>query len=237
VEKKEASSKHEWGVPYYFSLGGYDQTGPENVNLFWQSNQGPPQKIDQIAVGSSETKSPFALKSGCHRFDLVTPHVDDPLTRVRLVKDLLAEVLRRFKNKTDTCILAVDSLSALLAEISQTTSDDSHHTGRRLHILNFVRWLEENRVTTLMSTEAHYDTGPTEKKKSLFVSAQERYIASGVIELNYHQYRSADLMRYLRIMKMRGAAHDMRPYAYDLRSEGIVWLEPMVAEPEGSSSA
>ena len=29
---------------------------------------------------------------------------------------------------------------------------------------------------------------------------------------------------------MRGAAHDMRPHAYDLDDKGISWVEPLFGE-------
>ena len=103
-------------------------------------------------------------------------------------------------------------------------------SGRRLHILNLVRWLEEYNVTTFMACEAEHDTVKTLGGQPLFLGKEERYLASGVIQLNYHAYPSGDVVRYLRVMKMRGAAHDMRPFAYGLDEQGIAWVEHLFGE-------
>ena len=64
----------------------------------------------------------------------------------------------------------------------------------------------------------------------MFLGTEERYLTSGVIQLNYHAYPSGDIVRYLRVLKMRGVAHDMRPFAYDLDEDGIAWVEPLFGE-------
>lgn len=141
--------------------------------------------------------------------------IPDPLQRVRLLKDLLAELFARFSDHK-SCILAIDSLSALLSASVESADAEPASQGRRLHILNLVRWLEERQVTTLMACEAEHRQDRSLGGRALFLGAEERYLASGVIQLQYHTYPSGDVVRYLRVMKMRGAAHDMRPHAYDL---------------------
>ena len=101
---------------------------------------------------------------------------------------------------------------------------------RRLNMLNLVRWLEEYGVTTFLACEAEHNTERTWGGHPLFLGTEERYLTSGVIQLNYHAYPSGDIVRYLRVLKMRGVAHDMRPFAYDLDEDGIAWVEPLFGE-------
>ncbi|MBF0401722.1 MAG: hypothetical protein HQL90_13265 [Magnetococcales bacterium] len=172
--------------------------------------------------------TPFCLKHPFRVFMLLTRPLPDPQVRIRLLKDLLAELFSRFKNHSHRLVV-IDSLSALLDSFvdEEATREPG---GRRLHILNLIRWLEELGVTTLFSSEAVRDGGHTLRRQPLFLGTQERYLAAGVIQLDYHQYRSGDLIRYFRILKMRGASHDMRPHAYDISQEGIAWVEPLFGE-------
>ncbi|MBF0347110.1 MAG: hypothetical protein HQL81_05530 [Magnetococcales bacterium] len=171
---------------------------------------------------------PFCPEHPSRTFMLMTPPLPDPRVRIRLLKDLLAEVFSRFK-KQKRRLVVFDSLSALLDNfmVEETTMVSR---GRRLHILNLIRWLEDLGVTTLFSSEAVREGGHTLRRQPLFLGTQERYLAAGVIQLDYHQYRSGDLIRYFRILKMRGASHDMRPHAYDINQEGIAWVEPLFGE-------
>ncbi|HIJ84329.1 MAG: hypothetical protein HW380_2090 [Magnetococcales bacterium] len=172
--------------------------------------------------------TPFCQDHRCRTFTLMTRPLPDPQVRIRLLKDLLAEMFSRFKGQRHRLVV-IDSLSALLDGF---VGDDRAREsgGRRLHILNLIRWLEEIGVTTLFSSEAVRDGGYTLRRQPLFLGTQERYLAAGVIQLDYHQYRSGDLIRYFRILKMRGASHDMRPHAYDIGQNGIAWVEPLFGE-------
>ncbi|MBF0436743.1 MAG: ATP-binding cassette domain-containing protein [Magnetococcales bacterium] len=180
------------------------------------------------AEHNQHCSTPFCLKHTSRAFMLMTRPLPDPRVRIRLLKDLLAEIFSRFR-KYQKRLVIFDSLSALLDNFvgEGTTLEPA---GRRLHILNLIRWLEDLGVTTLFSSEAVRDDGHTLRRQPLFLGTQERYLASGVIQLDYHQYRSGDLIRYFRILKMRGASHDMRPHAYDINSEGIAWVEPLFGE-------
>ena len=135
------------------------------------------------------------------------------------------------QNSYNRRILALDSLSALLHEF-QSGPSDPDHAPRRLHMLNLVRWLEEQEATIFMACEARRLENNTMRGHPLFLGTDERYLASGVIQLDYHRYPSGDLMRYLRVLKMRGAAHDMRGYAYDLSEKGLAWLEALFGEAQ-----
>ena len=104
---------------------------------------------------------------------------------------------------------------------------------QRLNLLNLVRWLEELNVTTMMAAEARRDKAGTVSGHPLFLGTEERYLASGIIQLDYHRYGNGELVRYLQVLKMRGAAHDMRAHAYDLSIDGLAWLEPMFGKIKG----
>ncbi|WP_168161539.1 ATPase domain-containing protein [Ectothiorhodospira sp. BSL-9] len=175
---------------------------------------------------------------------LITPPVADPSERVRLLKDLLAMLLATFREWPQR-VLALDSLSALLHPCAQLQAVSGNSvpspaaggilgeaSPRRLHMLNLVRWLEEQQVTTMMACEARRTEHNTLRGHPLFLGTEERYLASGVIQLDYHRYPSGDLMRYMRVLKMRGAAHDMRGHAYDLSKNGLAWLEVLFGEAQ-----
>ena len=91
-------------------------------------------------------------------------------------------------------IVMIDSLSALLSNFSPVEPDENPAAkGRRLHIISLIRWLEENGIASILACEAVREGGQTLRRQPLFLGTQERYIASGVIQLDYHQYRSGDL--------------------------------------------
>ncbi len=211
-----------------FTLGGHHLDEDEHFGLYFQKKDQEPKRIEQINTDNNQN-GPFDTNIHVRAFNLITRPIPDPFKRVRLLKDLLAELFVRFPEFKHR-ILAIDSLSALMTPFDESSPLEPSTSGRRLHILNLVRWLEEYNVTTFMACEAEHDTVKTLGGQPLFLGKEERYLASGVIQLNYHAYPSGDVVRYLRIMKMRGAAHDMRPFAYGLGAEGIAWVEHLFGE-------
>lgn len=236
------------------SLGGWNTDAEEGPAWYWVGNEENPERPIPLGncatnghhrhpfdrVDKRESKSASAHSQRVLR--LLTPHLPDPLVRVRLIKDLLAGLFAHFaeaKNEKEAkksnegktfFVLAIDSLTSLLQEPVGETVSPPRRRGDRLQILNLVRWLEELKVTSLLSVEAHRDSGATLRGRPLYLGGLERYLASGVIQLDYHQYASGDVIRYLQILKMRGTRHDMRPYAYDLDEQGIAWMEPLIAD-------
>ncbi len=200
---------------------------------FWQQKDGRDRALEELL----ERKSPLTKALGGRGVVLITllcPPVTDTEERVRLLKDLLAVLFAAGvtnQNRYGRRILALDSLSALLHEF-RSGPVDPDRAPRRLHMLNLVRWLEEQGATTFMACEARRLENNTMRGHPLFLGTEERYLSSGVIQLDYHRYPSGDLMRYLRVLKMRGAAHDMRGYAYDLSEEGLAWLEALFGEAQ-----
>lgn len=225
------SGQKAWDdATFELTLGGYGLNDEKHFGLYFQAkgtDTKPPERIEQIEDGAG----PFVDTPNARRcFDLVMRPIPDPLQRVRLLKDLLVVLFARFSDH-NSCILAIDSLSALLGARAGTADAEPASQGRRLQILNLVRWLEERQVTTLMACEAaEHRPDRSLGGRALFLGAEERYLASGVIQLQYHTYRSGDVVRYLRVMKMRGARHDMRPHAYDLEGGRIAWVEPLFGE-------
>ncbi len=213
-----------------FTLGGYKLDEDAHFGLYYQVENQEPKRIEQL----DKKSIPFLLESDnptYRAFNLITRPIADPLQRVRLLKDLLAEIFVCFSEKKyEHRLLAIDSLSALMNPFGKNDVSAAASPARRLHMLNLVRWLEEYGVTTFLACEAEPDPGRTWGGQPLFLGTDERYLTSGVIQLNYHDYPSGDIVRYLRVLKMRGAAHDMRPFAYDLDKNGIAWVEPLFGE-------
>lgn len=251
-----------------FNLGGFTPAESKEFGLYWQPDGElepiPIEQLRQECPKNGLDNYPFCIKGGCkgkwgnvvepntcrhsrngkptkgdfRLYNLMTPSLGDPIKRVTLLKDLLAEIFMRFQDH-ERRFLAIDSLSALLARFEgQETSDNNSDTNdidqpRRLPMLNLIRWLEEHDVTTMMSCEADRTSQNTIGGQALFLGTDERYLSSGVIQLDYHRYKSGDMIRYFRILKMRGCQHDMRPHAYDLDGNGISWIEPLFGEPQG----
>jgi len=221
-----------------FTLGGHGLDDDEHFGLYYQDptpgTHEDPKRIEQL----KEDTKPFrrddeGIRIRCRSFNLITRPIPDPYQRVRLLKDLLAEIFVRFSGCQHR-LLAIDSLSALLNPFGERDVSATASPARRLHILNLVRWLEEMGATTFLACEAEHDREQTWGSHTLFLGTEERYLASGVIQLHYHRYPSGDIVRYLRVLKMRGAAHDMRPHAYDLDANGIAWVEPLFGEAGNS---
>ena len=217
---------------------GHDQektVPPELRCLFWEAKDGrtynvenSEEKYDEVEQFLPENPANIIL------LDILSPPIVDPFERVRLLKDLLAEIFSRYRGH-EARFLAIDSLSALLSELDDRWRQQRQFSTRRLNILNLVRWLEEQDVTTWMACEARRSENATLRGHPLFLGAEERYLSSGIIQLDYHRYRGGDVVRYLRVMKMRGASHDMRAHVYELGPKGIEWLEILFGDPaEGS---
>ena len=233
--RDEKDCNDEGWKKYLLTLGGLRTAeNQDSINFYWKSKDG-----DEVMLGerNDDDESPFNLdknpKGKCDNdkqtnkaLILMCPPQYDVMLRISLLKDILAQIFSFLSQGEKTNrLLLMDSLSALLNTFVEFQPNNSNtDQSRRVHIINFVRWLEENRVTTLMSAEAIHDQGQTMKGSPLFLGAQEKYIASGVVQLDYHQYQSGDLLRYFRILKMRGAAHDMRPYVYELGKSGLEWI-------------
>ena len=193
-ERLDSWSKHS----YDLNLGGHDLDEDGQFGLYYHADKKDPKRIEQL----DDEAVPFSRKDhddkkpiSCRCFNLITRPISDPFQRVRLLKDLLAEVFIRFPEYKHR-LLAIDSLSALLNPFSEDDLSANASPARRLNILNLVRWLEEYGVTTFLACEAERDTGKTWGGHPLFLGTEERYLASGVIQLNYHEYPSGDIVRY-----------------------------------------
>ena len=219
---------------------GHDQekaAPPELRCLFWEAKNGRTYNVENSEEYYDKDKPKQFLPEDSEKLillDILSPPIVDPFERVRLLKDLLAEIFSRYRDY-EARFLAIDSLSALLSELDDRWRQQKQFSTRRLNILNLVRWLEEQDVTTWMACEARRSENATLQGHPLFLGAEERYLSSGIIQLDYHRYRGGDVVRYLRVMKMRGASHDMRAHFYELGPKGIEWLEILFGDPaEGS---
>ncbi len=236
----QPDSPKEWHVEE-LNLGGWNpNVSEEGPSWYWVRKDKRPKPLAECDVeynpfrsSERETQARGAGpdQAKCRVLRLMTPYLGDPLRRVGLIKDLLAALFATFgRDNRPFLLLSVDSLSSLLQPAPQGPVEPAPHGRDRRQILNLVRWLEELEVTSLLAVEAHREAGATLRAHPLYMGGLERYLASGVIQLDYHQYPSGDVIRTLQILKMRGIRHDMRPYAYDLDEEGLAWVEPLIAD-------
>lgn len=227
-------SDEQWSQqPRVLTLGGVSNERADKFGLYLDAENKGLIRIELLAGEPGANNNGNQLLNPREKkqiIRLLTPPVIDPGQRVRLLKDLLAVILHHPEWQRRHTLLAVDSLSALLSEIGGR-NPGVKTDGRRLHILNLVRWLEEVGVTSFLAAEAAMPDG-TVNGQPVFLGRDERYLVSGIVQLDYHRYPSGDLVRYLRVLKMRGAAHDMRPHYYELGTSGLTWIEALFAEPE-----
>ncbi len=100
-------------------------------------------------------------------------------------------------------LLTIDSLEAL--EVLGKFQDF------RSELFQFFEWLRELGTTTFVLTEAPPETTlfPTESSHRLDAS----YLADGVIHLKMHQVSDVAIQRRIRVVKMRGTAHETGYFA------------------------
>jgi KaiC/GvpD/RAD55 family RecA-like ATPase len=126
--------------------------------------------------------------------------------------------------------VCVDSLTSLLSHGMEETSErDSQTTEKQLRkiIIELRAILEVSNATTLFTAEAR----PSESVESGFTTTWkniEHFVARGVIQLGYHGYGKGDLVRYLRIIKMRGVGHSTTEYAFEITNKEIEWIGELI---------
>jgi KaiC/GvpD/RAD55 family RecA-like ATPase len=126
--------------------------------------------------------------------------------------------------------VCIDSLTSLLSHgMGETGERDPHGTERQLRktIIELRANLEVSNATTLFTAEAR----PAESAETGFTTAWkniEHFVARGVIELGYHGYGKGDLVRYLRIIKMRGVGHSTTKYAFEITNKEIQWIGELI---------
>ena len=100
-------------------------------------------------------------------------------------------------------LLVIDSLEALevLAKFTELRSD----------LFQLFEWLRELGATTFVLTEAPPESVlmPVERTHALDAS----YLADGVIHMKMHQVSDVAIQRRLRVVKMRGTAHETGYFA------------------------
>ncbi|MGC1121742.1 MAG: ATPase domain-containing protein [Candidatus Methanofastidiosia archaeon] len=126
--------------------------------------------------------------------------------------------------------VCVDSLTSLLSHgIGEASERDPPTTERQLRktIIELRAILEVSNATTLFTAEAR----PAESTESEFTTTWkniEHFVARGVIQLGYHGYGKGDLVRYLRIIKMRGVGHSTTKYAFEITNKEIEWIGELI---------
>lgn len=126
--------------------------------------------------------------------------------------------------------VCIDSLTSLLSHgMGETGGVDVHGAEKLLRktIIELRANLEVSNATTLFTAEARpaqsAETGFTTVWKNI-----EHFVARGVIQLGYHGYGKGDLVRYLRIIKMRGVGHSTTKYAFEITNKEIQWIGELI---------
>lgn len=139
--------------------------------------------------------------------------------------DTLEKLIYQKKGKIRVCF---DSLTALLSHGMANTGDKFFIAGDiRKVIIELRTILEFANATTLFTAEAI----PSEQSETGFVTAWknvENFIARGVIQLGYYNYGKGDLVRYIRILKMRGVGHSTTRYAFEISNKKIKWIGELI---------
>ena len=127
------------------------------------------------------------------------------------------EYLRRVR-------VGIDSVMPLVGRIQGT---DHGHLEVRKELLSLKESLEAMGVTTIFTAEASSE-GDTGVHLSTKLGNLERFIARGVILLSYRSYGAGELVRNLRVLKMRGRGHKTAPKAYRIEETGIDWIGEVI---------
>jgi circadian clock protein KaiC len=122
--------------------------------------------------------------------------------------DLLVSAIVRLARELKVQRLVLDSITSVCYRVR-------HEESIRDLILKLGKSLSDIQCTTLLVSEI----GPSENRYSLY--GVEEAIADGVILLGNVQ-RRGDLLRTLKIIKMRGTTHSRAQYVIDLTPLGIL---------------
>jgi KaiC/GvpD/RAD55 family RecA-like ATPase len=125
--------------------------------------------------------------------------------------------------------VCLDSLTSLLCHRIGKESENTSFVAEKIRetIVKLRAILEVSNATTLFSAEAI----PAENTETGFTTAWrniENFVARGAIQLGYHEYGKGDLVRYLRILKMRGVGHSTAKYAFEITNKEIEWIGELI---------
>ncbi|MEM2240545.1 MAG: ATPase domain-containing protein [Candidatus Bathyarchaeia archaeon] len=113
-------------------------------------------------------------------------------------------------NKVNAERFVIDSITAL--SVSLKDASLKRHMIRLLY-----RILRKMNCTSLFILE-------TPLNYSSFGSTMEEFIADGIIHLNQHYNDGGNLVRTLRVFKMRGVMHGTKTYEYRITDKGVELL-------------
>ena len=139
------------------------------------------------------------------------------------------EIFEEKKSREEKFRVCIDSLTSFLSHgIGQKSEGNSYVAEIIREIIIKLRAnLEVSKTTTLFTVEAM----PTESVETGFTTAWrniENFVARGVIQLGYYGYGKGDLVRYLRILKMRGVGHSTTKYAFEITNKEIKWIGELI---------
>lgn len=113
-------------------------------------------------------------------------------------RDFPRRILERRRNVQKVELMVLDSLEAL--EVL------ARYENPRVDLFELFEWLRSLGITTFVLTEAPPESFPFPTEPSQRLEAS--YLADGVIHLKMHQVSDVAIQRRLRVVKMRGTAHE-----------------------------
>ncbi|TFF96107.1 hypothetical protein EU546_02030 [Candidatus Thorarchaeota archaeon] len=119
----------------------------------------------------------------------------------------LADLVKRKVTETDSARVVIDGLGPLL----ELAGDKSEI---RQLVYGFIRGITDGEATVLLTHELKSSDASQNDEMPYF-------ICDGVILLNT-VYTGGDYIRTMRVMKMRGASHNMKPVMFKIQDNGIV---------------
>ncbi|GAB6036451.1 hypothetical protein JCM15519_10100 [Fundidesulfovibrio butyratiphilus] len=140
---------------------------------------------------------------------------------IRQVKTFVQESGRGGGAPRPRLRVGIDSIMPLLAQFGASGTDESLKA--RKELLSLKQELESQGVTSIFTAEASPDGGIATGRGSR-LGDLERFIARGVLLLGYRDYGTGELVRTIRILKMRGRKHFTAPKAYSIDRDGIQWI-------------
>jgi non-specific serine/threonine protein kinase len=128
---------------------------------------------------------------------------DNPIPAMKQIANQIRQITQDFKAKR----LAMDPITSAIIH-------QRYPTDKRLEILELVRILRGMQCTSIITSEFSSPSG----EGDFYV---EEYLADGVIVLS-KALRDFNVIKTIRIEKMRGVRHDDQPRKYEIMDTGFV---------------
>ena len=144
-----------------------------------------------------------------------------------IIKEIIQTINKVMPNageQTPKVRVGIDSVMPIVGNMQEANLGQLEV---RKALLSLKESLEPMGVTTIFTAEAT-SGGDGGVHLTTQLGNLERFIARGVILLSYRSYGAGELVRHLRVLKMRGRGHDTAPKAYQINKTGIDWIGEVI---------